>query len=96
MHYTWWDALKDFLGALGPLLIAIPWFGDFSLRSQRLLLLSLSVSGALKTKKADLEGKIRERIESPKREDAIITVIGLLCIFLSFVISFVRGIGDLF
>jgi hypothetical protein len=33
MAYSGWDALKDFLGALGPIMIAVPWLRDFFLNT---------------------------------------------------------------
>ena len=97
MHYTWWDAIKDFLGAVGPLIIAFPWFSDFFLRRKKEELDSVPVAG---NKLADLKKNImvslQAKIESPKVRDVVWTISGLACIFASFLIALIRGMADLF
>lgn len=91
MSYTWWDALKDFLGALGPVLIAVPWFYDFGLRRRKQQTSDIPVSGKLLKIRADIEATLKQRIESPKPRDLYWTVAGLGCIFASFVIALIHG-----
>jgi hypothetical protein len=95
MQYSWWDAVKDFLGAIGSLFIAVPWLRDFWLRNRRSQVREVPAEGRLGKLKAKIENSVREKIESPKIADFVWTVIGLLCIFASFLISFIRGMRDL-
>ena len=96
MTYSWWDAAKDFAGAIGPLFIAVPWLQDFFVRLIRMRLSKTRVSGKLAILKGELENTLREKIEHPKARDFGWTVLGLACIALSFTIAFVRGVPDLF
>jgi hypothetical protein len=93
MTYSFWDGLKDFLGALGPLLIALPWFSDFVRRKRWKSFSGVRTLGALTLLKNGIESSLREKIDAPKAEDLIWTILGLLMIFLSFAIAFTRGIG---
>jgi hypothetical protein len=95
VKYSGWDALKDLLGALGPIMIAIPWLRDFFYRCRRRDVSGVPVSGSLVRLKEAITASLRDKIDSPKMSDFIWTVLGLLLIFLSFLISFVRGVGDL-
>jgi hypothetical protein len=97
MLYTWWDAVKDLLGAIGPVIIAFPWFSDFFLRKEREELDQVPVAGnKLANLKDSLIMSLQTKIESPKVRDVVWTIFGLACIFTSFLIAFVRGIPDLF
>jgi hypothetical protein len=95
MTYTWADAIKDFLGAVGPLLIAVPWFYDFSARLNRKRFSEIRAVGSLAKLKLELEASLKEKIESPKLRDFVWTILGLLCIATSFFIAFVHGLSDL-
>jgi hypothetical protein len=96
MTYTLWDALKDFLGAVGPVMIAIPWFRDFYLRRRKRKVEGIKTAGtALQSLKDLIQTSLREKIESPKVSDFVWTASGLFCIFCSFFIAFVRGLPEL-
>lgn len=95
MHYSWWDALKDLLGVIGPILIALPWLRDFRLRNLRTKVEGVPAMGRLRRVKETIEGSIRKRIEDPKMADFVWTIVGLLFVFVSFLIAFVRGLGEL-
>lgn len=95
MHYSWWDALKDLLGVVGPILMAFPWLRDFRLRNLRTKVEDVPAMGRLRQVKEAIEGSIRKRIEDPKMADFAWTILGLLSIFVSFLIAFVRGVGEL-
>jgi hypothetical protein len=95
MVYTWWDALKDFLGAIGPILIAIPWLSDFYSKSRAGQLTGVKAQGKLATLKDALQKSLKEKIESPKIWDFMWTIVGLLFIAISFLIAFCRGLHDL-
>lgn len=92
MAYSWWDAFKDLLGATGPILIAVPWLKDFRLRHRRSKVEEVSPTGSLAKLKASIEDSMRRKIESPKMADFVWTILGLLLIFASFLIAFVRGL----
>jgi hypothetical protein len=92
MTYSWWDALKDLLGATGPILIAVPWLRDFLLRHRRSRVEEISATGRLGRLKVSIEDSMRRKIESPKMADFVWTILGLLLIFASFVIAFIRGL----
>jgi len=92
MAYSSWDALKDFLGALGPILIAIPWFRDFSLRKTAAAMGDVQADGTLARLRERIEQSLRKKIEVPRMSDFVWTVVGLLCIFSSFLIALVHGI----
>lgn len=66
MAYSWWDALKDFLGAASPIFIAVPWLRDFWLRHRKSQVGQVDATGRLGRLKASIEGAIRQKIESPK------------------------------
>lgn len=95
MEYTRWDAVKDFLGAIGPVLIAVPWFRDFRLRKQKSQVEDVPTQGRFHQIKSQIEDSIKKKIESPKMEDFVWTIIGLTLIFVSFLIALIRGMGDL-
>jgi hypothetical protein len=95
MTYSGWDALKDFLGAVGPILIAVPWLTDFSLRYRQQTMSNVPVSGPLAQLRNAIVASLQHKIASPKMADFIWTIVGLLLIFLSFLIAFIRGIPDL-
>jgi hypothetical protein len=92
MRYTGWDALKDFLGALGPVLIAIPWFYDFDLRNKMRETSDMPASGRLSQLKKELQATLKEKVESPKIRDLVWTVAGLGSIFTSFLIALIHGL----
>jgi hypothetical protein len=96
MAYSGWDALKDFLGALGPIMIAVPWLRDFFFKYRLKAISNVPASGRLVRLKDAIVSSIRERIDSPKVADFIWTILGLLSIFSSFLIALIRGAGDLF
>ncbi|OAF04039.1 hypothetical protein AYJ54_24615 [Bradyrhizobium centrolobii] len=96
MAYSWWDALKDVLGAASPILIAVPWLRDFWLRRRRLKVEQVEATGRLSQLKVSIEGAIKEKIDSPKAADFVWTILGLVLIFISFLIAFIRGLADLF
>src|SRR3974377_1476602 len=93
MRYSGWDALKDFLGALGPILMAIPWLSDFSVRSSWKQILAVRASGRLAHLKQEIASSLREKFESPKASDFVWTIIGLLPIFFFFLIAVFCGLG---
>jgi hypothetical protein len=93
--YTWWDALKDFIGALGPVMIAIPWLRDFYLRYKKQRVEGVAAVGALERVKNSIQASLREKINAPKIADFVWTTGGLLCIFGSFVIAIIRGMTEL-
>ena len=95
MPYTRWDAVKDFLGAVGPILIAVPWFRDFQLRNQKSQVEGVPTEGRLHQIRSLIEDSIRKKIESPKMADFVWTIVGLALIFTSFLIALIRGMGDL-
>jgi hypothetical protein len=95
MPYTWLDALKDFLGAIGPAFIAVPWFYDFSLRTKKHNVSTVPVSGSLNKLKSRFVDTIREKIDTPRITDVIWTLVGLACVFASFLIGFISGIVSL-
>ena len=95
MHYSWWGALKDLLGVIGPALMALPWLRDFRLRNLRTKIEGVPAVGRLRKVKEAIEGSIRKKIEDPKIADFAWTILGLLFIFVSFLIAFVRGVGEL-
>jgi hypothetical protein len=95
MTYSLWDALKDFLGATGPILIAVPWLKDFWLRRRRSKVEQVSATGRLDRLKTSIEASMKRKIESPKMSDFVWTTTGLLLIFASFLIALVRGLDDL-
>jgi hypothetical protein len=95
MKYSTWDAVKDFLGALGPILIAIPWLRDFFLRYRKKAVSEVPASGRLVHLRDAIVSSLREKIDSPKVADFMWTVVGLLLIFVSFLIAFIHGLGDL-
>lgn len=95
MTYSWWDALKDILGAASPICIAVPWFRDFWLRHRRSKIEQIDAVGRLGRVKSSIEGAIRQKIESPKMADFVWTILGLALIFISFLIAFVRGLHEL-
>ncbi len=94
--YTWLDAAKDFLGALGPVLIAIPWFRDFFGRLKRANFSGVRASGNLEKLKSEIEEILRKKVEHPRTQDFGWTVAGLACITASFIIAFALGLPDLF
>lgn len=96
MTYSGWDALKDFLGAVGPILIAFPWFRDFWLRRRKEKISGVSAAGRLARLKGDLEASLKQTIETPKMADFVWTVLGLSLIFMSFVIALVHGLSEHF
>lgn len=93
MTYSWWDALKDLLGALGSFMMAIPWLRDFRLRRAMHEISVVATSGKLTQLRDKIAGSIRTKIDSPKAADLIWTILGLLFIFLSFLIALVRGLA---
>lgn len=95
MAYSWWDALKDFLGAASPIFIAVPWLRDFWLRHRKSQVGQVDATGRLGRLKASIEGAVRQKIESPKVADFVWTILGLALILASFLIAFVRGLSDL-
>jgi hypothetical protein len=96
MSYSWWDAVKDFLGATGSILIALPWLRDFWLRYRRSKVQEVAATGRLGRLKSSIEDSMRQKIEAPKMADFVWTILGLLLICASFLIAFIRGLGDLF
>ncbi|WP_100555117.1 hypothetical protein [Bradyrhizobium sp. UASWS1016] len=95
MGYSWWDALKDLLGAVGSTCVAIPWLRDFWLRLRRDKIEGVVATGRLDRLRASIEASMRAKIDSPKMGDFIWTIVGLAMIFASFLIAFIRGLGDL-
>ncbi|MET4115894.1 hypothetical protein ABIB85_005130 [Bradyrhizobium sp. JR1.5] len=95
MAYSWWDALKDVLGAASPVCIAVPWFRDFWLRARRSKLERVEATGRLGRLKVSVEGSIRQKIESPKLADIVWTTLGLVLMFISFLIAIIQGLADL-
>jgi hypothetical protein len=93
MAYSGWDTLKDFLGVVGSIMMAIPWLRDFYLRQRRTSLSNVPTSGKLSQLRDTIVGSIRDKIDAPKVADFVWTVLGLLCICMSFLIAFVRGIA---
>jgi hypothetical protein len=96
MTYTWWDTAKDFLGAVGPALIAIPWFREFFIRLRRAQVSTVLSVGKLDHLKNELERFLRWKVEHPRARDFGWTVLGLACITGSFIIAFIRGLSGLF
>jgi hypothetical protein len=94
MHYTSWDALKDILGVIGTFLIAAPWFYDFYLRRRHKIVLEAPAVGPLKQLQDDVVQAIQAKIDKPKIRDFVLAGAGLLCIFASFAIAFIRGISE--
>jgi hypothetical protein len=90
--YTVWDALKDFLGAFGSVLVAIPWLYDFYLRNRRKKVQAGDTEGEAEDWKDYLDNSLKKKIDDPKKRDMLWTVIGLACICVSFLIAFVKGI----
>jgi hypothetical protein len=94
MAYTWVDSVKDLLGAIGPILIAIPWFKDFSLRRRIVALRDVPASGKFRDLRDEVEKRIKEKLDAPKFDDIVWTLLGLFCIFLSFVIGLIHGLRE--
>jgi hypothetical protein len=92
MTYSWWDALKDFLGVLGSAMMVIPWLRDFYLRQKKVAVSEVRTSGKLSQLRDTIVGSIRDKIDKPKMADFVWTVLGLACICLSFLIALVRGV----
>lgn len=95
MSYSWWDALKDFLGAFGAFLVAVPWLRDFTARVRLFQARDIPTRGSLDQLRQDIERDARHRVETPRRSDYVLTVLGLTCVWLSFTIAFLRGLADL-
>lgn len=95
MSYTWWDALKDVLGAVGATCVAVPWLRDFWLRYRKSKIEGVVATGHLERLKASIETSMRRKIDSPKMADFVWTIIGLMMIFASFLMAFIRGLSDL-
>lgn len=91
MVYTGWDALKDFLGAIGPVLIALPWFIDFFLRKRRAKLQGMRAAGKLAQFRDEILNEVKGKIEEPKLSDLLLTLLGLICVCASFIIALFRG-----
>jgi hypothetical protein len=91
MPYTWIDAVKDFLGALGSILVAFPWIFDFFLRKRRAQAEGLKTAGALSKLKSEIEASLKSKIDAPKAWDFVFTMSGLFCICASFLIAFIHG-----
>jgi hypothetical protein len=96
MTYSGWDALKDFLGMLGAVMIAIPWLHEFWLKKRRKDISDVRVTGPLNRVKNAIESSLREKIDLPKAADFVWTMAGLLMIFFSFLISLFRGVYEWF
>jgi hypothetical protein len=88
VEYTWWDALKDFLGAIGPVLIAWPWLVDFFLRKRRAELQNMRVTGKLAQFREDILREVKGKMEAPQLSDLVLTLLGLACVCASFIIAF--------
>ncbi|MBV8850682.1 MAG: hypothetical protein JOZ16_13990 [Methylobacteriaceae bacterium] len=91
MPYTWIDAVKDFLGAVGAILIALPWLLDFRLRGRQEAAEELATAGALSNLKSDIQASLKRKIDTPKVRDLVFTLLGLLCVCASFVIALLHG-----
>jgi hypothetical protein len=91
MPYTWVDSVKDFLGALGSILVALPWILDFRLRRRQKQAEGLRTAGALSNLRSEIEASIKRKIDAPKARDFVFTMFGLFCICASFVIAFIHG-----
>jgi hypothetical protein len=91
VEYTWWDALKDFLGAIGPVLIAWPWLVDFFLRKRRAELQNMRVTGKLAQFREDILREVKGKMEAPQLSDLVLTLLGLACVCASFIIAFAHG-----
>ena len=95
MSSSSFDLAKDFLGALGPVLIAVPWFAEFASKLRRRRTAELPVSGSLEKLRGEMTSAMDDELRSPKYRDLIWTLAGLGCICASFVISFFVNIGRL-
>ena len=96
MAYTWLDATKDFLGALGPVLIAVPWFTEFEVKRRRRKVKKAPTAGSLTELRSEIAKGLTEHIDAPKYGDMIWTLLGLASICASFVIALLENVGDLF
>jgi hypothetical protein len=93
MVYSAWDVTKDFLGALGSIMMAVPWLRDFYLRYRREKLRDIPTGGGLTVLRDSIKASLRDKIDSPKIADFIWTMLGLLAIFFSFAIALIRGLA---
>jgi hypothetical protein len=88
--------VKDFLGAIGPILIALPWYSDFLQRRKSTALSELPLGGRLRLIRNDIVSSIKRRLKEPKVGDVVWTTVGLACICASFLVAFFCGMRDLF
>ncbi len=95
MAYTSVDAFKDFCGAIGAIFVSVPWLKDFQLRKRRAAIKDIDALGKLAVLKTEIEERLKEKIESPKMADFVWTIVGLLLIFLSFVVGFAHGMKEI-
>ena len=94
--YSWLDATKDFLGAIGPIFIAVPWFAEFNVKRLRERLKKIDTKGSLSDWKKAITESLSENLHSPKYRDVVWTLLGLTCICASFVIALLANVKDLF
>ncbi|HEU0157108.1 MAG TPA: hypothetical protein VFQ82_13630 [Stellaceae bacterium] len=81
------DLVKDGLGFVATILIAVPWLRDYSARRLRSEIEALPVGGRLRAATRRLQARLDGWIDSPKQSDLLIMATGFILLALSFLIS---------
>ena len=85
------DSIKDLLGLLSAVFIAVPWLREFRLKLDRNDMPGHRAAGAMARLVTRVEGRLQRRIESAKPLDLICTLFGLFLLGLSFLIGLIHG-----
>lgn len=85
------DSIKDLLGLLSAVFIAVPWLREFRLKHDREEMPGRRAAGAMARLVRRIEGRLQRRIESAKPLDLFCTLFGLFLLGLSFLIGLIRG-----
>jgi hypothetical protein len=88
-----WDIAKEALGFIGAVLMVLPWLRDFLLRLKRDWYDTLPVGGTFIGAAQHFRSLVSRQIDSPKHADLILTILGIICLAISFLIGFLRAVS---
>ena len=87
-----WEVVKDSLGFLGAVIMAVPWLRDYFARRRRDWLRGVPVFGSLAAAIDRRAERLKEKLGRAKDEDFVYMTIGLVLLALSFAISLWRNV----
>jgi len=87
-----WDIAKEALGFIGAVLMVFPWLRDFALRLKRDWLDRLPVGGSMVDAVNHFSAMFSRQIDSPKTADLFVTILGIICLAISFLIGLAHAL----